>query len=278
MDLSDTLTLEEVAQRLVPRAFGAWRVLSDILSGDCAMSGRYIANQDRRERAKRRAWRRRLVDQFGLDGRLLPRIKPGEKKELLGLFRTSLLEATDLKIRRKLVIEEARHLANAEIRELSRARLKRARDRLGHKVLAAVSTALRATDSAVSGIEDRPTLIKSAHIERAAIAAEHLVHAQIDILSGSLREGGRQWRDVVVHLTQLPAACGAQVVSGQTAASEATDQDIVAWMLDKQKELRGKAERNGRDVLVSLAMEHFGLKQAVVRRSWDGRPGAPKRK
>ena len=276
MDPSDTLTLEELAQRRVPAAFSAWRTLSDILSGTRERSLRHIRHQDRREIAKRRMWRKRLVDQYSLDDQLLPKAEPGQKT--LDWFQTKLCEAADLKIRQKLIVEEARHQARSEIRELSRTRLKRARDRAGRNALSAVSAALRANETSVSGIEVRPALVGTAPGERGEIAAEHLVHAHFDILAGSLTEGGRQWRLVTVHRGQMLAACGAQVASAKAATSEATDQAIVAWMLDKQEELKGKQERRGRDKLLSLAMKHFGVKQDVVRRAWDGRSGAPKRK
>lgn len=72
MVLSDTLTLEELAQRLVPRAFACWWSLSDILSGARDPSLRHIRNQDRREIAKTGAYHKWLVEQLGLDNQFLP--------------------------------------------------------------------------------------------------------------------------------------------------------------------------------------------------------------
>ena len=276
MDLSDTFTLEELAQRLVPRAFAAWRPLSDILSGARERSLRHIKLQTRREIAKRRIWRKRLADQYGLDDQLLPKAEPGQKT--LDWFQTKLCEVADLKMRQKLIVEEARRQASSEVRKLSRTRLKRARDRSGRKVLAAVSAALRANGTSVSGIEVRQTPVGVVRAERAEIAAEHLVHPHIDILAGRLTEGGRQWHQVIVHLEQMPAACGVEAASAKTAALNPNDQEIVAWMLEKQEELKGKGGKHGRDKLVPLAMKHFRLKQDVVRRAWRGRSRIPKRK
>src|SRR5262249_29864115 len=162
-------------RRLVPRAFAAWRALSEFLSGDRDPSGRYIRNQDRREIAKGRAWRRWLMDRLGLDEHFLPSRQDYE------VLPRRLIEATDLRTRQKLVIQEARHRARAEVRSVARRRLGRAHDRLERTVLAATSAALRAQGTRVSGVEVRPTLGGTAPTERAEIAAEHLVYADIDI-------------------------------------------------------------------------------------------------
>lgn len=276
MDLHKPLALEELAQRLVTREFTGWRALSDILSGARARSSRHIRNEDRRATAKEAAWRKQLKERYALDDQLLPQVEPGQ--EALGLFREKLLAATDLRTRWKLVEEEARHLARAEVGGVVRARLKRACDRRGRTVLAAVSAALRANGTRVSGIEVGSTVGAAAPLERGEIAPEHLVHAQVDILAGSLTEGGRQWRQVTVQLGEMSTTGGAQSAPASRTGLAATNQEIAAWMVAQQNELKEKDEKHGRDVLVRPAMQHFGVKQKVVRQAWDGRPGAPKRK
>lgn len=271
-----TVTLEELAVRLVPVAFKRWRALSEILSGARDRSLRHIKNQDRREVAVRRPWRRRLIERAKLDDWLLPKGDHGQTGT--GSLRAKLRATEDLKTRQKLVVEEARRRARAEVREQSRTRLERARDQLGRSVLTAVSDALRAAGTRVSGTEVRQTVGGVVLSERAEIAPDRLVHAHIDILAGSLTEGGRQWRQVTVHLGQMPAGGGPLVASTKESALQATDEAIVAWMLDKQMELKGKAEKHGRDKLVRLAMKHFDAKQDAVRQAWDGRGHARKRK
>jgi len=271
-DLPGTLSLEELARSLVPRAFAAWRALSEFLSGDRDPSVRYIRNQDRREIARRRAWRRWLIGRLSLDEQFLPGRQDYE------FLPKRLIEATDLKTRQKLVVQEARHLARAEVRSVARRRLGRAHDRLERKVLAATSAALRLQGTRVSGVEVRPTLGGMAPTERAEIPAEHLVHARIDILSGCLMEGGRQWRKVTVRLGQSKAS-EAQNASAETIHLEMSDEEIVAWMLNKQQELKSAQQPAGRDELIKLTMQRFPqLKQTTVRHAWDHRPGAPKRK
>lgn len=266
----DTVTLEELALRLVPEAFAKWRVLSEVLSGARDRPSRHIENQDRREVAVRRPWRNRLIERAKLDDQLLPKGERGQTST--SSLRAELRMAEDLKTRQKLVIEEARRRARAEVREQSRSRLKRARDRLGRRVLTAVSDALRAAGTRVSGIEVRQTLGGPVLGERAEIALDHLVYSDIDILAGSLSEGGRQWCQVTVQLGPKPVISAVQEEGdAKEPAPQATDQAMAAWMIKMQMELKAKGEDHGRDMLLPLARKHFSVKNEVVRRAWDRR-------
>jgi hypothetical protein len=77
---------------------------------------------------------------------------------------------------------------------------------------------------------------------------------------------------------EIPAATSAGAPEAEPGRPEATDAEIVEWMLSTQKRRKANHEGAGRDDLIPLAMAHFKLKQEAVRFAWDHRPGAPRRK
>lgn len=257
MDLCKTLTLDELAKRLEPQVTAAWRTLSDVLSGEAEMSLRYLRNQERREVAKSRAYRQSLVARLNLDDQLVP------GRMDYPFLAKRLLEATDLEVREEHLMEEAGHLAKAEVRGLSRRRLARARDRLGRRVMVAVRSALRANGTSVNGIEVLETPVGPVLKERAEISAKHLAHARIDILTGSLMDAAREWRQVTVHLGQMPGSDERRL---STDASYSDHQlRIKTWGEGLAHVVRQAGRRIGKNAFSDLAEMQFGRSKVSER-------------
>ncbi len=57
-----------------------------------------------------------------------------------------------------------------------------------------------------------------------------------------------------------------------TAARRSTDREVLALIEQKRKEFRAGGKKAGRDVLLRVAMNHFGLPQKVVLAIWNSEP------
>ena len=140
------------------------------------------------------------------------------------------------------------------------------------------------------GLAITPTLALRSSSFRAM--AEAIINAAADRQSSIWRDGIKLPTSFFIHeraeaLAMIEPALKqddslfrvhkAQVASAGLAGLRVTEHEIGAWMLDKQQELKSKAQPHGRDKLISLAMEHFLVKQDQARRAWDGRVGGPKR-
>jgi hypothetical protein len=67
-----------------------------------------------------------------------------------------------------------------------------------------------------------------------------------------------------------------------TAARRPTDREVLALIEQTQKEFRAERKKAGRDVLLMVAMNHFGLPRKVVLDVWNSAPrdrkgGRPKK-
>jgi hypothetical protein len=67
-----------------------------------------------------------------------------------------------------------------------------------------------------------------------------------------------------------------------TAARPPSDHEVLALIEEKRKEFRAEHKKAGRDVLLTAAMNHFGLPQKVVLAIWNSAPrdrkgGRPKK-
>lgn len=283
VDLSASKTLMELAEQLAPREIATWRRLSDVLAGEVEMPPRRSDSLVRRVAAATDRWRTSLMGAYALDGHLLPCAPlPGAD----GSFLLRLLATPVLTDRQALVVEEAGHRAAGEVKTQWRERFRRRAAQSEAKVLTAIAATLREKGTVVSGVEIVSSPVgQPIRRRRDAVPTDFLVKARIDILAGTLDEGGRQWCDVVVvrNAKADVEAMALQVDCTPPIANEIpprapTKSEIVAWMLKRQSDLKANNQPAGRDVLIKLAMEEFNVLEKNVRSAWDGRPGAPKRK
>jgi hypothetical protein len=67
-----------------------------------------------------------------------------------------------------------------------------------------------------------------------------------------------------------------------TAARRPSDREVLTLIEEKRKAFRAERKRAGRDVLLSAAMNHFGLSRKVALEIWNSAPrdrkgGRPKK-